>query len=410
MLFCYTSSFIVLAFINTFTEPRMLVLRAWSACWRNSKRKPNGQVSIRSKLGGNTLGLAELPNQQDVVATLRSLQRQVHSILKHASRPHKHVRLFAQDFELSTPKFAFRDELDAEHAKLVSKKLASCSVLDVMYGGDDMDQYALSTLEAQYEIDFDDLIDGEDVGGLIITPKTPQSLLVQPEMEVWARRHKVELLMTHDGFELQALGDLSVFPHLERISVPRASMLSWDVGRCKLSWARLHSESDITKLACVPSFHRLFVEVEDCLPLGLERLSQLKELSLDADWYYDEDYHDYLNINWAVLANLTNLETLEICGNFVGSLPLEICQLTSLKRLRVDSTDFVGSIPTELGRLTRLEKLALTGNKLLTDIPSCVFQIAALRSVCLDKALCKAMPGWEVSKRSKDYLEYKPII
>ena len=389
----------------------MLVLQAWSACCRNSKCKPNGQVTIRYKLGGNTLGLAELPNQQDVVATPRSLQLQVHRILKHASRPHKHVRLFAQDFELSTPKFAFRDELDAKHVKLVSKRLASCSVVDAMYGGDDIDQYAISTLETQYEIDFDDLIDGEDVGGLIITPKTPQSLLVQPEMEVWARRHKVELLMTHDGFELQALGDLSVFPHLERISVPRASMLSWDVGRCKLSWARLHSESDITKLACVPSFHRLFVEVEDCLPLGLERLSQLKELSLDADWYYDEDDHDYLNINWAVLANLTNLENLEICGNFVGSLPLEICQLTNLTSLSIMSTCFVGNVPSELARLTRLKVLDLRDNKSLTNIPRCVFQIAALRRVCLDKALCKAMPGWKTSKRSNnDYLEYKPII
>ena len=384
----------------------MLVLQAWSACCRNSKRKPNGQVTIRSKLGGNTLGLAELPNQQDVVATLRNLQRQVHRILKHASRPHKHVRLFAQDFELSTPKFAFRDELDAEHAKLVSKKLASCSVLDVMYGGDDMDQYALSTLETQYEIDFDSMVDGEDLGGLIITPKKNQSLLVQPEMEVWARRHKVEVLYTYDGFELKALGDLSIFPHLERISVPNSSRLSWDVRRCKLRWARLHSESDITKLASVPSLHRLVVKVEDCLPLGLERLVQLKELSIETDW--DDDYA--LNINWAVLANLTNLENLEICGDFGGSLPLEICQLTSLTSLSIIRTRFVGNIPTKLARLTRLEVLELRDNKFLTNMPPCVFQIAALRSVCLDKALCKATPGWEISKRSKDYLEYKPII
>ena len=384
----------------------MLVLQAWSACCRNSKCKPNGQVTIRYKLGGNTLGLAELPNQQDVVATLRSLQLQVHRILKHASRPHKHVRLFAQDFELSTPKFAFRDELDAKHVKLVSKRLASCSVVDAMYGGDDIDQYAISTLETQYEIDFDDLIDGEDVGGLIITPKTPQSLLVQPEMEVWARRHKVEVLYTYDGFELKALGDLSIFPHLERISVPNSSRLSWDVRRCKLRWARLHSESDITKLASVPSLHRLVVKVEDCLPLGLERLVQLKELSIETDW--DDDYA--LNINWAVLANLTNLENLEICGDFGGSLPLEICQLTSLTSLSIIRTRFVGNIPTKLARLTRLEVLELRDNKFLTNMPPCVFQIAALRSVCLDKALCKATPGWEISKRSKDYLEYKPII
>ena len=382
----------------------MLVLRAWSACLRNPKRKLVDQVAIRSKLGGNILGLAELPNQQDMVATLRSLQRQVHMILKHASRPHKHVRLFAQGFELSTPKFAFRDELDAEHAKLVSKRLASCPVLDVMYGGDDIDQYAISTLETQYEIDFDSMVDGEDLGGLLITPKKNQSLLVQPEMEVWARRHKFELLMTYGGFEIQALGDLSVFPHLKRISVPQSCNLSWDVGQCKLRWARPHSWSDIAKLAGVPSFHHLVVQVAGGLPLGLERLTQLKQLRV-AGWNYKNR-----QCNWIVLAKLTNLENLDISGNFGGRLPLEICQLTRLTSLRIVGTQFVGNVPSELARLTRLEVLELRDNKFLTNIPPCVFQIAALRSVCLDKALCKAMPGWKISKRSKDYLEYKPII
>lgn len=386
----------------------MLVLRAWSACLSNSKRKPNDKVAIRSKLGGNTLGLAELPKcwELNMVATLRSLQRQVHRMLKHSSRPYTHVRLFTQNIELSTPKFAFRDELDDEHAKLVSKMLASSLVVDVMYGGNDLDQYAIRTLETQYEIDFHTFVDGEDISGLLITPKTDQSLLVQPEMEVWARRHKVEHLMTYGGFELQALGDLSIFPHLERISVPNSSILSWDVGQCKLKWARLNSGSDIAKLAGVPSFHRLIVQVENGLPLGLERLTQLKELRV-VSWN-----HEKLQINWTMLANLTNLENLEISGNFGGSLPLEICQLTRLTSLSISATRFVGNIPLELECLTRLKVLELCDNKLLTNIPPCVLQLATLRCLVLDKALmCNTFtPGWKIKRRSKGCLEFKRII
>jgi hypothetical protein len=53
--------------------------------------------------------------------------------------------------------------------------------------------------------------------------------------------------------------------------------------------------------------------------------------------------------------SLSNLVSLDLRnGGFVGRVPTELGQLTSLRYLLLDTNDLVGQIPTELGVLTSL--------------------------------------------------------
>ena len=52
---------------------------------------------------------------------------------------------------------------------------------------------------------------------------------------------------------------------------------------------------------------------------------------------------------------LIDLESLELMGDFIGSIPIEIGNLTNLKSLTINGTNITGSIPSELGNLSQLE-------------------------------------------------------
>jgi hypothetical protein len=57
-----------------------------------------GGIVVRSKLGGQTLGIVARPrfdsNVESVVKALRSLQEQVACWLKDSKRSHKYLRIF----------------------------------------------------------------------------------------------------------------------------------------------------------------------------------------------------------------------------------------------------------------------------------------------------------------------------
>ena len=53
-------------------------------------------------------------------------------------------------------------------------------------------------------------------------------------------------------------------------------------------------------------------------------------------------------------------------GGLDGSIPEELGQLASLKKLDLENNQLSGSIPNQLGRLRRLRGLALNNNKLNT--------------------------------------------
>ena len=71
------------------------------------------------------------------------------------------------------------------------------------------------------------------------------------------------------------------------------------------------------------------------------------------------------------LANLTNLEVLDIGGNqLTGTVPASLGSLNNLQELYLWGNELTGEIPTELGNLTNLQRLDLYENQLTGAIPT----------------------------------------
>ena len=84
------------------------------------------------------------------------------------------------------------------------------------------------------------------------------------------------------------------------------------------------------------------------------------------------------------LGDLTNLDRLSLYDNaLTGPIPPELGSLADLTELVVSGNRLSGSIPTELGNLTNLESLWLSGNRLSGPIPLELADLTNLHSLLL---------------------------
>ncbi|WP_254411863.1 leucine-rich repeat domain-containing protein [Dyadobacter diqingensis] len=72
------------------------------------------------------------------------------------------------------------------------------------------------------------------------------------------------------------------------------------------------------------------------------------------------------------IGNLTNLELLDLTGNYnlVGPIPIEIANLIDIQSIIISKTRISGTIPVELGNLIHLNVLDLSSNQLTGSIPA----------------------------------------
>ena len=78
------------------------------------------------------------------------------------------------------------------------------------------------------------------------------------------------------------------------------------------------------------------------------------------------------------------IELLLSPNNLVGSLPVEMKDLTGIKRIWLDNNLLSGEIPAELGNLASLESLAISVNQLSGAIPSALGNLTHLNDIWLD--------------------------
>ena len=66
-----------------------------------------------------------------------------------------------------------------------------------------------------------------------------------------------------------------------------------------------------------------------------------------------------------------------------GKIPLEIGNLTELKKISLESNKLIGVIPREIGALHKLEELTLSSNQLSGSVPSEIGNLIYLTKFCL---------------------------
>jgi Leucine-rich repeat (LRR) protein len=85
------------------------------------------------------------------------------------------------------------------------------------------------------------------------------------------------------------------------------------------------------------------------------------------------------------IGNLTNLEELYLFSNTLsGTIPTEIGNLTNLKILFLYYNQLTGSIPTQIGSLTNLTHLGLNGNQLTGSIPTQIGLLSNINAIYLN--------------------------
>lgn len=106
-----------------------------------------------------------------------------------------------------------------------------------------------------------------------------------------------------------------------------------------------------------------------------ERLDQLKILSLT---HYLRQYIATLPLE---VCELTSLEKLDARNELLSNLPDEIGRLLNLRKFNVCGNE-LGSLPEGMGRLCHLYKLELSHNK-LTSLPDCIGKLSQLAKLYL---------------------------
>ncbi|KAF7120318.1 hypothetical protein RHSIM_Rhsim13G0019500 [Rhododendron simsii] len=91
------------------------------------------------------------------------------------------------------------------------------------------------------------------------------------------------------------------------------------------------------------------------------------------------------------VGNLISLETLDLSGNNLPTLPDSICDLTRLKDLTLKGCNLL-HLPSEIGKLVTLEVLSLQGNSLLA-LSDSLCNLSLLKALNLNYCNVTHLPG-----------------
>ena len=92
------------------------------------------------------------------------------------------------------------------------------------------------------------------------------------------------------------------------------------------------------------------------------------------------------------LAQLTQLQSLDLSYNQLTALPEWLGQLPKLQRLVLSENQLSG-LPESIDRLTQLEELELDGNR-LKALPQSIRRLRSLTRLCLNENEMVELPEW----------------
>ena len=82
-------------------------------------------------------------------------------------------------------------------------------------------------------------------------------------------------------------------------------------------------------------------------------------------------------------AVITTVCCLLYAAGLIGTIPKELCNLVTLRRLCICRCSLSGRIPLEIGNLVGLEELQLFGNQLSGSIPHTISRLTNLKLLSL---------------------------
>ena len=98
---------------------------------------------------------------------------------------------------------------------------------------------------------------------------------------------------------------------------------------------------------------------------------------------------------------------MQLDGNRLASLPVELCNLTALKRLCVQDNRLV-ALPRQIGRLVQLELLDAFMN-VLTSLPREIGDLSALQQLTLQTNRLTWLPLTMTRLTAKIHLHWNPL-
>ncbi|EEF30645.1 leucine-rich repeat receptor protein kinase exs precursor, putative [Ricinus communis] len=125
------------------------------------------------------------------------------------------------------------------------------------------------------------------------------------------------------------------------------------------------------------------------IPIHLQNITTLRELYLSDSGLNSSIFN--------CLHGLAHLELLHLASNYNldGKIPSTIGNLTSLRSLDLSFNSLEEGIPSAIGNLTSLKSLDLSRNSLEGDIPSAIGNLASLSSLDLSRnSLEGGIPTW----------------
>ncbi len=145
--------------------------------------------------------------------------------------------------------------------------------------------------------------------------------------------------------------------------------LNWNTSLPISDWEGVTVEND--RVAVLDLFDK---GLTGRIPVELANLTNLKKLNLFIN--------QLTGTIPAELGNLTNLEALSLGSNqLTGTIPAELGNLTNLESLFLSGTLLIGNIPVELETLTNLQQLYLNNNQLTGTIPAELSKLTDLRQL-----------------------------
>ena len=131
--------------------------------------------------------------------------------------------------------------------------------------------------------------------------------------------------------------------------------------------------------------------VRDCDALLAAR--DVLTVNASLDWSKDKDISTWEGVHLTATGDAVAEVRLTDLG-LDRSIPVELGELASLRRLDLDDNSLTGSIPPELGNLSGLESVYLNGNSLSGEIPSQLGDLSNLLDLQLhDNQLTGAIPS-----------------